>query len=64
MALYTAPLLPSGPPSSCFPSALTNRVIIAKEKTKQAQHEDKRARAQQWPLQVSSGFSLKRQRLA
>jgi len=38
---YTAPLLPSGPPITFFPSAPTNKVIIAKEKTRQAQHEIK-----------------------
>jgi len=41
-AHYTAPLLPSGPPSMFFPSAPTNKVIIAKEKTRQAHHKDKR----------------------
>jgi len=43
-AHYTAPLLPSGPPSTFFPSAPTNKVIIAKEKTRQAQHKDKRGK--------------------
>ena len=41
-AHYTTSLLPSGPPSTFFPSAPTNKVIITKEKTRQAQHEDKR----------------------
>jgi len=41
-AHYTAPLLPSSLPSTFFPSAPTNKVIIAKEKTGQAQHGDKR----------------------
>jgi len=39
---YIAPMLPSGPPSTFFLSTLTNKVITAKEKTRQAQHEDKR----------------------
>jgi len=42
-AHYTSvALLPSGPPSTFFPFAPTNKVIITKEKTRQAQHEDKR----------------------